>query len=219
MDWRTDILPAPTKRGLDHLSKASWLERGKWYLAGGTALALQVGHRQSVDLDFFTTEKMFTPESVLNNFSESPNEWRTDVLRENTIYGELLGAKTSFIAYPFFIPSKEKLQYGLVPVLDKDDIAVMKIVAISQRGKKRDFVDLYWYAKNVAPIASVIEKLPTQYPTVAHDYYHIIKSLTYFDDAEPELMPPLFRVASWEDIKNFFRVEVPAISKRILHLE
>ena len=216
MNWRTDILPVKTKRGLDHLRDASWLAHGKWYLAGGTALALQVGHRQSVDLDFFTTEKIFTPESVLNNFGDT--EWRTDTLRENTIYGELLGAKASFIAYPFFIPAKEMLRYGSVPVLDKDDIAVMKIVAISQRGKKRDFVDLYWYSKNVLPLATIIEKLPMQYPTVAHDYYHIIKSLTYFDDAEEELMPPSFSQATWEEIKGYFRQEVPAVSKRILHL-
>lgn len=63
--------------------------------------------------------------------------------RKNTVYGELFSAKISFIAYPFFVPKQKVAEYGSVRILSPLDISVMKIVAISQRGRKRDFFDLY----------------------------------------------------------------------------
>lgn len=54
-----ETLPSQTKRALDFLSGEKWLKESRWYLAGGTALALQAGHRKSFDLDFFTEEKNF----------------------------------------------------------------------------------------------------------------------------------------------------------------
>jgi len=214
MDWRLDILPTKTRKALDYLSTESWLARDDWYLAGGTALALQAGHRQSVDLDFFTPEKTFAPVSVVTHFPL--DVWQAEIVKAGTIYGIIKGAKVSFIAYPFFVPVVPKLKYQSVEVLDKDDIAVMKIIAISQRGRKRDFLDLFWYVKNVNPIVSVIKKLPRQYPTVAHDFHHIIKSLTYFADAEADPMPEIFFKATWFEVKKFFQTEIKKIALELL---
>lgn len=219
MQWRLETVPTKTRSAFEFLSKEEWLVRDGWYLAGGTALALQAGHRQSLDLDFFTPQKTFAPAAVTGKLPDDTTIWKPEIVKEGTIYGAIRGAKVSFIAYPFFVPAVPKLKYGSVEVLDKDDIAVMKIIAISQRGRKRDFVDLFWYAKNVAPLAMVIEKLPKQYPTVAHNFHHIIKSMLYFDDAENDIMPTLFFDATWEDIKKYFRAEVPRIAKKLLRLE
>ncbi|MFH1170668.1 MAG: nucleotidyl transferase AbiEii/AbiGii toxin family protein [Candidatus Vogelbacteria bacterium] len=216
MDWRLDILPSKTRKALDYLGTESWLANDGWYLAGGTALALQAGHRQSVDLDFFTPKKTFVPAEVVAHFSE--DIWEADIVKDGTIYGIILGAKVSFIAYPFFAPMVPKLKYHRVEVLDKDDIAVMKIIAVSQRGRKRDFFDLFWYVKNVAPLISVIKKLPQQYPTVAHDFHHIIKSLTYFADAENDPMPQIFFQATWVEVKKFFQTETKKIAQELLGL-
>ena len=78
----------------------------------------------------------------------------------------------------------------------------------------------YWYgkAKNVAPLASVIEKLPNQYPDVAHNFHYLIKSLTYFADAEEDPMPILLFDTNWEKVKNYFLTEVPILAKNILGL-
>ncbi|HLD69461.1 MAG TPA: nucleotidyl transferase AbiEii/AbiGii toxin family protein, partial [Candidatus Omnitrophota bacterium] len=187
MNWQLNMLPRATKRALQFLSQQKWLKTSHWYLAGGTALALQVGHRQSVDLDFFTQDKEFSINELLKHFPEKI--WTSDIVREGTIYGRLLGAKVSFIAYPFFYSQDESLRYGTINVLSARDIAVMKIIAISQRGKKRDFIDLYWYAKNRESLTDIVKRLPKQYPTVAHDYHHIWKSLMYFKDAEDDPMP------------------------------
>lgn len=213
--WHYETLPRQTKKALDFLSGNKWLEKSGWYLAGGTALALQAGNRKSVDLDFFSELKKFDNEELLANFSEN-KDWKTTVNKENTIYGELLKTSVSFIAYPFFIPKQKPLWHGSIKVLNKLDIAVMKITAISQRGRKRDFFDLYWCAKNLEPLEKTIKRLKVQYPSVAHDYHHILKSLVYFEDAESDPEPQIFFKASWKEVKSFFRKEIPEVMRRII---
>lgn len=92
----------------------------------------------------------------------------------------------------------------------------MKIVAISQRGKKRDFFDLYWYVTHRELLIDVLKRLPDQYPTVAHDFHHIMKSLLYFADAENDRLPRLFFSTTWKQVKKFFEREVPRVTRQIL---
>ena len=215
--WHYETLPEQTKKALDFLSGEKWLKESKWYLAGGTALALQAGHRRSVDLDFFTEEKNFNEKWLVSYFADT-EDWQPEVEEKNTIYGQLLKSRTSFIAYPFFVPKQEPLWHGSVRVLNKIDIAVMKITAISQRGRKRDFFDLYWCAKNLEPLEETIKKLPVQYPAVAHNYHHILKSLVYFEDAEGDPEPEIFFKANWDGVKQFFNSEIPIITKHVIGL-
>lgn len=217
LNWHFDILPRATKRALEFLAKAQWLKRLAWYLAGGTALALQLGHRQSVDLDFFTPKKDFSNVILLNHFRK--NIWATDIMREGTIYGRLLGAKVSFIAYPFFCLKEPSHWYGAIKILSPREIAIMKIIAISQRGKKRDFIDLYWYIMHHDPLIKLLKLLPEYYPTVAHDYHHIAKSLVYFVDADVDPMPKVLFKADWRKIKAYFVQEVPKVTKGLLDLQ
>lgn len=217
MKWRLDALPTATRKALNYLSRQAWLRRSSWYLAGGTALTLFVGHRKSIDLDFFTPQPSYAAGRLLSHFPSSV--WTAHIVDEDKIYGTILGAKVSFIAYPFFVPRELPQFFGAVRVLAPKDIAVMKILAVSQRGRKRDFVDLYWYAHNREPLADVIRRLPDQYPSVAHDYHHILRSLTYFADAEDDVMPETYFSANWPNIKRFFRTEVPKVAKEILALK
>jgi len=145
--------------------------------------------------------------------------WATTFQDKGTLYGNLKGAKTSFIAYPFFQPSSKKLLCGRICILEPADIAVMKIIAISQRGKKRDFIDLYWYACNQEPLLPVIQRVARQYPGQRHNLPHFFKSLVYFADAEDDPMPKLFFRADWKTIKAYFRREIPKITKELLRLE
>lgn len=209
------IIPLETKKAFVFLSEQSWIGEGGWYLAGGTALALQAGNRKSVDLDFFTTEPKFNSRFILDNFSGN-GEWRTSFEEDNTIYGELFKAKVSFIAYPFFVPKQDFIRYGSIKILQPLDIAVMKIIAISQRGRKRDFFDLYWCAKNVEPLETSVKRLKEQYPFVAHDFHHILKSLVYFEDAESDPSPDIFFKADWKEIKDYFKKEVLRITHEII---
>ena len=213
--WHYETLPRQTKKALDFLSEQKWLQESKWYLAGGTALAIQVGNRKSLDLDFFTEEIDFDEKNLLKHFIGNKN-WLADIKEKSTVYGKLFKAKVSFIAYPFFIPKQKLKSYGSIRVLSPLDIAVMKIIAISQRGRKRDFFDLYWCANNIEPLENIIKRLRAQYPSVAHNYHHILKSIVYFDDAEIDPDPVIYFNADWKKVKSFFRKEVPIIAKRIM---
>lgn len=217
LEWHIEVLPKETVRALDFLAGQKWMRRSDWYLAGGTSLALYAGHRQSLDLDFFSPRGTFATGPLLKHFQD--NEWETTVEERGTVYGILYNAKISFIAYPFFRYVEQPMWYGNVRVLTPADIAVMKIIAVSQRGRKRDFVDLFWYVHNNEPLTAVLKKLPRQYPTITHNYHHILESLMYFADAEDDPMPKLFFDADWKTIKAYFQKEIPKIAKELLRLE
>ena len=208
-DLYLNRLPEATRKAFLSCIKLPLL-RQRWYLAGGTARALQVGHRQSVDLDFFTQKKTFRKLEVERALLNTGN-WKTTYIEAGTIYGTYLGAKMSLIAYPFFIPSVAELRCGTVRILPPEDIGAMKIIAISQRGRKRDFVDLYWYCTEREPLSQVVLRALSQYPGQEKNLNHIIKSLAYFADAEDDIMPKTFFNADWKKIKKYFQREAPKL--------
>ncbi len=178
-------------------------------------MALQANHRKSFDLDFFCQKNDINTTQILAKFTNN-RDWKTNFEEPNTIYGELFGAKVSFIAYPFFIPEQTRIDCGAVSILQMRDIGVMKIIAISQRGRKRDFFDLYWCARNVEPLSDSVKRLKKQYPFVAHNYHHILNSLAYFKDAESDPDPEINFPADWKQIKNYFKKEVTQIMENFL---
>lgn len=211
-----ETLPSVTKKAFSYCINMPFFSSDKWYLAGGTALALYAGHRKSVDLDFFTTEKSFDEKKIEGELSSEGN-WRTSSLDHGTVYGEFFGAKISLIAYPFFKPKEKFLKIGEVNILAPEDIAVMKIIAISQRGKKRDFIDLYWLCNNKENLSQTLERMDKQY-NIHQNPTHLLKSLVYFEDANDDPMPEIFFKATWLEVKKFFQKEVPKITKKIIGL-
>jgi hypothetical protein len=212
-----DILPASTRKAFLHSTTFSFLPCASWYLAGGTALALQVGHRQSVDLDFFSLKKDFRG-TTLERHLLNTGSWNTTFREDGTLYGLFKNTKMSLIAYPFFIPHAPRLKCDKICVLSAEDIAVMKVIAISQRGRKRDFVDLYWYCLNQEPLSDLLKRTPSQYDQQEKNIPHILKSLVYFEDADGDPMPELFFKADWKSIKAYFRREVSRVTKQLLGL-
>lgn len=212
-----DVLPKATLRALQKCAEVSFFSKSKWYLAGGTALALQVGHRKSVDLDFFTEKKNFDPK-IIEKLLNSHGKWITTSVSDGTLYGEFLGAKMSFISYPFFMPAMPMRKYGTVSMITPFDIAVMKIMAISQRGRKRDFFDLYWICQNGQVLSEILSRVHKQY-TIHQNIAHILKALVYFEDAESDPEPEIYFKASWNTVKRFFRKEIPIIAKKVMGLK
>ena len=213
-----DRLPSATRRAFLHCSEHfTFLNRSAWYLAGGTTLALQVGHRQSHDLDFFVPKLSFRVTEFERRLLATRG-WVTSHRQQGTLFGTFHGAKMSFIAYPFFKPTKKRLRYGHVSMLLPEDIATMKIVAISQRGRKRDFIDLYWYCTHREPLEDIVQRALTQFPGQEHNLPHILKSLAYFDDANADVMPELFFKANWKTVKGYFQKEVPTLARKLLKL-
>ena len=211
-----EVLPDATRKAFLMSIANPFFAKGGWYLAGGTALALQAGHRKSVDLDFFTPEKSFDEKQIEEKLSIS-GVWETTSLDHGTVYGKLGGAKMSLIAYPFLTFSQPFLQIGTVSIVRPEDIAVMKIVAICQRGKKRDFYDLYWISLNIQELKKSIESAQNQY-LVKQNSTHILKSLVYFVDAEDDPDPEINFKATWKEVKKFFLNEIHLITKNLVDL-
>jgi len=213
-DLHLEILPENTKGAFLRCLEIPLFAENDMYLAGGTALALQVGHRKSVDLDFFTSKKF--DEKTISEQLSTMGQWETTSISTGTIYGEFMGAKISIIYYPFFQTTDPILQTGFVRMITPVDISVMKIVAISQRGKKRDFIDLYWLSQNVLSIEESIKRVDVQY-NVKQNTNHILKSLVYFEDAESDPMPEMIAKIDWGDVKKYFTKVIPEITKKFIN--
>jgi hypothetical protein len=91
------------------------------------------------------------------------------------------------------------------------DIALMKLVAIAGRGSRKDFADLFLILQNPPTLESYFDTLPEKYGASRINTYHILKSLTYFDDAETEPMPHMLVPFDWEECKAFFIRQARAI--------
>jgi predicted nucleotidyltransferase component of viral defense system len=119
-----------------------------WYLAGGTALALQIGHRESIDFDFFQknefdTEKLF--QEVKHIF---PSAQKTFTER-NTLYIDVDTIKISFIQFPYK-QLEPFLETDILRIAHPRDIAAMKLSAIQQRSTKKDYIDIYFLLQNMS---------------------------------------------------------------------
>ena len=98
-----------------------------------------------------------------------------------------------------------------ISIADPDDVAAMKLSAIAGGGSRKDFVDLYAYARNVAPLPHALACFREKFRGIAVDPYHLLRSLTFFEDAEAEAMPDLVIAVTWEEVKDFFRAEAPRL--------
>ena len=124
----------------------AWLETNaasifqEWTLAEGTGLALWLGHRISEDFDFFRTEGMDL--NLLHQLFKGYSAYETLQEAEYTLTVLIEGTKISFfqIPDPFLF---ERTPYRFFHLADIRDIALMKLIAISGRGSRKDFVDLY----------------------------------------------------------------------------
>lgn len=177
------------------------------YLAGGTALALMLGHRQSVDLDWFYAHQ-FDPEQLARQLS-SLEEFETSEAAKGTLHGIFCGLRITWLYYPNplldnFVTTSEMPALKLASL---KDIAVMKLAALSHRGSAKDFIDLYILAKHNLNIQQVIDDMPAKFPGKRINNYHIIKSLSYFDDAENEPLPKMFIDFDWQSLKEYFLEE------------
>jgi len=180
-----------------------------WTLAGGTGLALQLGHRRSKDLDFFRAGP-FEPETLIDTLARL-GPVALHGRSEGTLHVALEGTRLSYLSAraPLLFPGTP--YRGLV-VADPRDIAVMKVVAIGGRGSRRDFVDLYFYIRSGGSLEALFDLVRRRFADIDFNEYHLLRSLTYFGDAETEPMPRMLRRVGWRDIKVTITAEVRRLS-------
>ena len=171
-------------------------------LVGGTALALQYGHRSSVDLDLFGKIDIdgYELQSILSKYGVLKVENETKIIHQYYIDN----IKVDVVNYPF---------EWISPIIEEDgirlaspiDIAAMKMNAIEGRGTKKDFIDMYMLLQHYS-LKEIIAFYQQKYPN--YSIFRALRSLTYFEDAEDQFMPRMFIEDTWENMKIYITNQV-----------
>lgn len=186
----------------------------KTYLAGGSSLALQIGHRISVDLDFFTSESF--DETVLSNELRKIARFSLEQKGNLSVLGKIGETRFSIFSYPYNLIAPA-VTFDKIHLADKKDLAAMKIHALEDRGTKRDFIDVFFLAKSFT-LEQMMGFYDQKYHCLDDHLYNIIRSLNYFSDAEGEEIPTMLQPIVWKKIKEFFQGEALRLSKTRLKL-
>ena len=187
-------------KGLDFLG-------GEVYLAGGTGLALQLGHRTSLDFDFYSKIR-FDPQLLAASFQEKSKDLKINSIVKDTLILTVDGVSFSLFYYPYKMIGK-KVKVESINVASIQDIAAMKLVAVAMRRKRRDFIDIYYLLKKYS-LKDLLGFVKTKYPSF--EEMMVLKGLIYFEDAEDEDLARGIKVLakhfSWEDAKKKILQEV-----------
>ena len=175
-------------------------------LVGGTSLALQYGHRNSIDLDFFGTldEDLLSIRDCLERIGHVRVLKETRTIR---IY-DLDHVKIDFVDYSRYQWLAEAVNEDGLRLASPEDIAAMKVNAIEGRGTRKDFVDIYFLLQHYS-LDEILGFYQKKYPE--HSVFRALMSLSYFDDAEKQIMPKMFSKTSWDEMKAFIIKEVEKI--------
>lgn len=180
-------------------------ELSSFALAGSTSLALQLGHRESYDLDLFSQSDFSTEEMFL--FLEEKFGAKLVSKSRHILISMIEDVKVDCVYHPckFKNPLVEADGIRLVNI---EDVAAMKVSAIAGRGRKRDFYDLYFLLQKF--------KLPDLLDWYSEKYgetsvFHALRSLSYFDDAEADANPVLFENLDWKKVKKQISHAVAAV--------
>jgi predicted nucleotidyltransferase component of viral defense system len=166
-------------------------------LAGGTALALQYGHRISVDLDLFVGSS-FNTEEALQSIKESEVSFQVLGQGKNTLNLVIEGVKVDLLSHQYPQLS-EQIDLEGIRLMSIKDIAAMKLSAMAQRGSKKDFFDVDELLKHFS-LRELISFYSKKYNE--QNLFYLLKSMTYFEDAEAEPNPKVLNGVSWMDVKS-----------------
>jgi hypothetical protein len=186
-----------TRQVLENIQSEEILE--KFYLAGGTALALHLGHRKSVALHFFSSR--YPPHEQLLQYL---NQYNPKITQQDigTLDVFINDVKVSFFEYNYPL-LEDTTSYQNIELASVIDIACMKLVAVSQRGTKKDFVDLYKILQE-HEFPKIYAEFEKKYKNTEFQKLHILKSLVFFEDSEEDPEPDYLEQIEWENVKKFF---------------
>jgi len=190
---------------------------GQFYLAGGTGLALHLGHRFSVDLDLFsTTADAVGPDTraVLRETFDDPTLVTTHD-KDGTFVATWHGVGVSFFRLSQYPLVQEPVLIEGVPLATVAEIGAMKLAAITDRGTRKDLVDLYYILRQV-PIERLFEVAATKYPRARTLAITATRALAYFDDAEALPMPRMLDRTPWPAMKRFLEQQALAAGRQQL---
>jgi hypothetical protein len=212
------LLSAPHLRTVSlHMQRLlSWLGEQvflrRFYLAGGTALALQIGHRRSMYLDFFS------------EVDEVHTQSRQEIIsalsgRENQVIesadGNLLllvdEIRVGFFSYGYSL-LEPTLKFNNIRLASLLDLGLMKLDALAGRGSRKDFYDLYLICQQI-PLTDLFSAGERKYPQVRDFALMAVESLVRFENADQDFQPEMLMDLPWESVKQFFFEQAKELGK------
>ena len=172
-------------------------------LAGGTNLALRLGHRYSVDLDLFSFQhfdSIYLAEHLIHNY----NFLKTDVREKDTVMGFINDVKIDIIAHVYPLIDEPFITEDLIRLYSISDIVAMKLVAISDNGKRlKDFVDIAFLSTKMS-LNQMLDAYSLKYKR--SNKLHALRGLAYFDEINFDVPIKLINsVFSWKKIEKRIR--------------
>lgn len=194
-----EILPDVQQSVLSQLGAI--VDADGFYLGGGTAVALHLGHRRSIDLDWFVADDFGDPLRYASRLATEGIKLDIKETAQGTLHGTVDGVKVSFLTYSYpLVESLVDITGFGCQMASLDDLACMKLAAVAQRGSTKDFVDVYGLLANGWTLPQMLALYQTKYGV--QDIGHLVMSLTYFDDADMEPMPLMLNDWDWQSIRS-----------------
>ncbi|PIS31529.1 MAG: hypothetical protein COT41_01500, partial [Candidatus Portnoybacteria bacterium CG08_land_8_20_14_0_20_40_83] len=168
-------------------------------------------HRTSLDFDFYT-DKKFDTRKLREQFDAEFQKSQEIYVAQDSLEIDANGIKMSFFWYPYKL-IRPALRIEKVLLASKEDIAAMKILAISQRGKRRDFVDIYFLIKEFG-LEQIMKFAREKYP--AFNIYVGLQGLVYFQDADNDSDKSrlvMLQKPDWKEIKKYLAKEANNFKK------
>lgn len=169
-----------------------------FYLVGGTALALQIGHRNSIDIDLFTKKEFFS-EDV---YTILKDHFSVEIIfsKKSTLLTTVDNIKTDFVRHDYPLIKQPITEEGIT-FLGKEDIAAMKLHAITQSGKRvKDFIDMYFLLEHFSMsemLGFFEKKYPHTNPLIA------FRAVNYFEDIDhTKDLPKMVKSITVESVKE-----------------
>ena len=194
---------------LNHFSRTNI--GASFYLAGGTALSLQLGHRRSIDLDFFSpTEDIPMLRPILEEALAPLHPTLADSAWGNLVY-LVKDVRVGFYGYgfPLVAPLVETEDVRLCSI---EDIGLMKLDTLLSRAARKDFYDLYYICQKI-PLRELLNLAPQKYANIRDIESQAVKRLVYFENAEADIDPVILRPISWQAVKEFFVQQAKVIGR------
>jgi hypothetical protein len=207
--WHEEVLDAAGLAAAARLAPVA----GDFYLAGGTALALRLGHRISLDLDLFSASNKLEGDdrqAVLDALHVS-GALRIKAVKDGACHLDLEGTPVSLFHYACPLVGRLQTWRGL-RLASLEDIAAMKLSAVLGRGSKKAFIDLHELCRRPG-LDRVMKAAARKFPLHADFPLQAARALVYFEDAEKEPMPRMLRPVTWDQIKSWFETAIPKYVK------
>jgi hypothetical protein len=182
-----------------------------YYLAGDTALAIHLGHRRSLDLDWFTAERLPDPMAQAQRLRDEGIPFITGQTAPGTLHGQVQSVRMSLFEFRYPLLEALVLWEGVgVRLASLDDLACMKLSAIAQRGSRKDFYDLYVLCRSHRPLRQCMDLYRQKFGV--EDISPLMYGLVYYADAEAEPDLLMIHPVRWQAVKKAFQTWVREIA-------